>query len=215
MLEIKNINVRYGPIHALKNISISVGESEIVTVVGSNGAGKSSLLRTIAGTVKQSKGNIFFMEKKINSLSAPSRVKSGLTLVPEGRQIFVSMTVEENLLLGAHSQNRSQVKNLVESIFDRFSNLASRRYQLASVLSGGEQQRVAVARALITEPDLILADEPTGSLDRKTANEIFQLFLKLKSKERAILYATHNRELSNRADYKLNILDGNIIRKNE
>ena len=97
MLEIKNINVRYGPIHALKNISISVGESEIVTVVGSNGAGKSSLLRAIAGTIKPSKGNIFFMGKKINSLSAPSRVKSGLTLVPEGRQIFVSMTVEENL----------------------------------------------------------------------------------------------------------------------
>ena len=94
-------------------------------------------------------------------------------------------------------------------------NLSNRLHHFPTELSGGEQQRVAVARALVTEPDLILADEPTGSLDRKTANEIFQLFLKLKSKERAILYATHNRELSNRADYKLNILDGNIIRKNE
>ena len=94
-------------------------------------------------------------------------------------------------------------------------NLSRRLNHFPSELSGGEQQRVAVARALITEPDLILADEPTGSLDRKTANEIFSLFSKLKSKNRAILYATHNRELSNMADYKLNILDGNIVRKNE
>ena len=94
-------------------------------------------------------------------------------------------------------------------------NLSKRLDHFPSELSGGEQQRVAVARALITEPDLILADEPTGSLDRKTANEIFSLFLKLKSKNRAILYATHNRELSNKADYKLNIIDGNIIRKNK
>ena len=94
-------------------------------------------------------------------------------------------------------------------------NLSKRISHFPSELSGGEQQRVAVARAIITEPDLILADEPTGSLDRKTANQIFTLFLKLKSKNRAIIYATHNRELSNKADYKLNILDGNIIRKNE
>mgnify|MGYP001209557146 FL=1 len=94
-------------------------------------------------------------------------------------------------------------------------NLSKRADHFPSELSGGEQQRVAIARALITEPDIILADEPTGSLDRKTANEIFALFLKLKSKNRAILYATHNRELSSRADYKLNIIDGNVVKKNE
>ena len=108
------------------------------------------------------------------------------------------------------SESSKKAKSILSKV-----NLSKRFDHFPSELSGGEQQRVAVARALITEPDLILADEPTGSLDRKTANEIFQLILKLKSKERAILYATHNRELSNRADYKLNILDGNIIRKNE
>ena len=160
MLNVENIEVRYGAIHALKNVSISVGESEIVTVVGSNGAGKSSLLRAIAGTTKASKGSISFKKQEINSLSAPSRVKSGLTLVPEGRQIFVSMTVEENLLLGAHSRTGSEVKNSIESIFDRFSNLAERRNQLASVLSGGEQQMLAIGRAMVAKPRLMMLDEP-------------------------------------------------------
>ena len=120
MLKVENMDIRYGAIHALKNVSISVGESEIVTVVGSNGAGKSSLLRALAGTVKPSSGKISFRGEKINSFSAPFRVKSGLTLVPEGRQIFVSMSVEENLLLGAHSQTGPEVKSSIESIFDRF-----------------------------------------------------------------------------------------------
>ena len=212
MLEIKNINVRYGPIHALKNISISVGESEIVTVVGSNGAGKSSLLRAIAGTVKPSKGNIFFMGKKINSLSAPSRVKSGLTLVPEGRQIFVSMTVEENLLLGAHSQNRSQVKNLVESIFDRFSNLASRRYQLASVLSGGEQQMLAIGRAMVAKPKLMMLDEPSLGLSPILVGQLFELIKELHSEGISILIVEQNTKLALKTAHRGYVLELGSVR---
>ena len=152
MLDVKEVAVKYGSIQALKNVSISVKKSEIVTVVGANGAGKSTLLKTIAGTVKRSSGSIKFEDTNIEDLSAAARVKSGLILVPEGRQIFVSMTVEENLLIGAHRQKGSQVKSSIEAIFDRFSNLANRRNQLASVLSGGEQQMLAIGRAMVAKP---------------------------------------------------------------
>ena len=148
MLSIEKVDLSYGPIRALKSVSLSVGEAEIVTVVGANGAGKSSLLRAIAGTVKTNGGRLAFNGKTLTGLSAPARVREGLTLVPEGRQIFVSMTVEENLLMGAYSQTGPEVKRSIELIFDRFSNLASRRNQLASVLSGGEQQMLAIGRAM-------------------------------------------------------------------
>lgn len=196
MLNIENIDVRYGAIQALRNVSISVGESEIVTVVGSNGAGKSSLLRAVAGTVKLSKGNISFNGLKINNLSASSRVKSGLTLVPEGRQIFVSMTVEENLLLGAHSRTGPAVKTSIESIFDRFSNLAKRRHQLASVLSGGEQQMLAIGRAMVAKPKLMMLDEPSLGLSPILVGQLFDLIKELHSHGISILIVEQNTKLA-------------------
>ena len=191
MLNVENMDVRYGAIHALKNVSISVGESEIVTVVGSNGAGKSSLLRALAGTVKPSSGKISFRGEKINSLSAPFRVKSGLTLVPEGRQIFVSMSVEENLLLGAHSQTGPEVKSSIESIFDRFSNLASRRHQLASVLSGGEQQMLAIGRAMVAKPKLMMLDEPVAGMTLNERKQTAKL-LNTISQGRSVIVVEHD-----------------------
>ena len=213
MLNVENIDVRYGAIHALKNVSISVGESEIVTVVGSNGAGKSSLLRAIAGTTKASKGSISFKKREINSLSAPSRVKSGLTLVPEGRQIFVSMTVEENLLLGAHSRTGSEVKNSIESIFDRFSNLAERRNQLASVLSGGEQQMLAIGRAMVAKPRLMMLDEPSLGLSPILVSQLFELIKELHSQGISILIVEQNTKLALKTAQRGYILELGSVRQ--
>ena len=142
--------------------------------------------------------------------------KKGISIIYQQNNLLSDFTALENVLIPLVNNGYSwkESKKKATKVLS-LVNLSKRLNHFPSELSGGEQQRVAVARALITEPDLILADEPTGSLDRKTSKEIFSLFLKIKSKNRAILYATHNRELSNRADYKLNILDGNIVRKNE
>ncbi len=213
MLNIRELDVKYGPIHALKNVTISVKESEIVTVVGANGAGKSSLLRAIAGTVKESKGSINFEGKNVNSLSAAARVKSGLTLVPEGRQIFVSMTVEENLLIGAYSQTGTQVKNSVESIFDRFKNLADRRHQLASVLSGGEQQMLAIGRAMVAKPKLMMLDEPSLGLSPILVKQLFDLIKELNSQGISILIVEQNTKLALKAAKRGYVLELGTVRQ--
>ena len=196
MLNVERVGVRYGPIEALRNVSITVKASEIVTVVGANGAGKSTLLRAIAGAVKVSSGNIMFDGKNVKNLSAATRVKHGLSLVPEGRQIFVSMTVEENLLLGAHSQKGPQVKRSVETIFDKFSNLANRRHQLASVLSGGEQQMLAIGRAMVAKPKLMMLDEPSLGLSPILVNQLFELIMELHTQGISILLVEQNTKLA-------------------
>ena len=196
MLKVEDLEVKYGPIHALKSVSITVEKSEIVTVVGANGAGKSSLLKAIVGAVKSSSGKIIFEERVINGCSAPDRVKSGLILVPEGRQIFVSMTVEENLLIGAYTQQISQQRQAIESIFDRFKNLADRRYQLASVLSGGEQQMLAIGRAMIARPKLLMLDEPSLGLSPILVRQLFELIKELNSEGISILIVEQNTKLA-------------------
>ena len=212
MLEVEKLDVRYGPIDALKRVSISVGESEIVTVVGANGAGKSSLLRAIAGTVKVSKGNIKFDGKNINDLSAAARVKCGFSLVPEGRQIFVSMTVEENLLLGAYSQTGLEVKKSIESIFDRFSNLANRRHQLASVLSGGEQQMLSIGRAMVAKPNLMMLDEPSLGLSPILVKQLFGLIKDLNNQGISILLVEQNTKLALRTAKRGYILELGFVK---
>ena len=213
MLKVEDLEVKYGPIHALKRVSITVGTSEIVTVVGANGAGKSSLLKAIAGAVSSSSGKIFFEDKNVNGLTAPDRVKSGLILVPEGRQIFVSMTVEENLLIGAYTQNGWQIKQSIESIFDRFKNLANRRHQLASVLSGGEQQMLAIGRAMVARPKLLMLDEPSLGLSPILVRQLFDLIKELNNEGISILIVEQNTKLALKTAKRGYVLELGAVRQ--
>jgi len=201
----------------LKNINLKINKGELVSLTGPSGSGKSTLLHIIALLDKPTSGEVFFKNKNFSKSNDEEKDlvrKKGISIIYQQNNLLGEFTALENVLIpllnNGYLWNES-VKKALKVLF--LVGLSKRVNHFPSELSGGEQQRVAVARALITEPDLILADEPTGSLDRKTSDEIFSLFLKLKSKNRAILYATHNRELSNIADYKLNILDGNINRK--
>ena len=202
----------------LKSVNLKINKGELVSLTGPSGSGKSTLLHIIALLDQPSSGEVFFKKKSFSKSSDSEKDlvrRKGISIIYQQNNLLSDFTALENVtipLVNNGYQWNYAIKKATKIL--SVVNLSKRLNHFPSELSGGEQQRVAVARALITEPDLILADEPTGSLDRKTANEIFSLFLKLKSKNRAILYATHNRELSNRADYKLNILDGNIVRKN-
>ena len=206
-------------ISVLKNINLKINKGELVSLVGPSGSGKSTLLHIIALLDQPSSGDIFFKKKNFSMSSDREKDlvrKKGISVIYQQNNLLSDFTALENVIIpllnngiGINDATKKATK-ILSTV-----NLSKRLNHFPSELSGGEQQRVAVSRALITEPDIILADEPTGSLDRKTADEIFSLFLKMKSKNRAVLYATHNRELANRADYKLNLLDGNIIRKYE
>ena len=203
----------------LKNINIKINKGELVSLTGPSGSGKSTLLHIIALLDQPTSGEVFFKEKNFSRSNDSEKDfvrRKGISMIYQQNNLLSDFTALENVLIPLLNNGYSwdeSTKKATKTL--SLVNLSRRLNHFPSELSGGEQQRVAVARALITEPDLILADEPTGSLDRKTANEIFSLFSKLKSKNRAILYATHNRELSSKADYKLNILDGNVVRKNE
>ena len=223
IIKLSNISKKYidsnKTINVLKNINLKINSGELISLTGPSGSGKSTLLHIIALLDSPSTGEVFFKKKSFTKLNDSKKDlvrKKGISIIYQQNNLLADFTALENIYIPLINNGFSKdtaVKKSLKTL--RLVNLFNRANHFPSQLSGGEQQRVAVARALVTEPDIILADEPTGSLDRKTANEIFSLFLKLKSKDRAILYATHNRELSNRADYKLNIIDGNIIRKNE
>jgi len=205
-------------VSVLKNINLKINSGDLVSLTGPSGSGKSTLLHLIALLDKPTSGEVFFRSKSFSKSTEVEKDlvrKKGISIIYQQNNLLNDFTAQENVAIPLVNNGYNWEEANKKAIKILFSvNLSKRLNHFPSELSGGEQQRVAVARALITEPDLILADEPTGSLDRKTANEIFSIFLKLKSKNRAILYATHNRDLSNKADYKLNILDGNIVRKN-
>ena len=206
-------------ISVLKNINLKISKGELISLNGPSGSGKSTLLHIIALLDQPTSGEVFFMKKsfsKSTDLEKDLVRRNGISIIYQQNNLLSDFTALENVMMPLLNNGFSQKDSRIKARKTlSLVKLSERIDHFPSELSGGEQQRVAVARAIITEPNLILADEPTGSLDRKTANEIFSLFIKLKSKNRAILYATHNRDLSNKADYKLDILDGNVVKKNE
>ncbi|MBQ3829402.1 MAG: ABC transporter ATP-binding protein, partial [Spirochaetales bacterium] len=161
MLKVNNINVYYGAIHAIKGISFNVEEGEIVTLIGANGAGKSTTLNTISGLLRSKTGDISFMGSSIAKMSPNKIVQNGLVMVPEGRRIFLGLTVEENLEMGAYTRPKSEIKDSMEQVYELFPRLKERRSQIGGTLSGGEQQMLAMGRALMAKPKLMMLDEPS------------------------------------------------------
>ena len=197
MLKIDNINVYYGAIHALKGISVEVNEGEIVTLIGANGAGKSTILRTISGLLKPKSGEIIFEGKNIAGSPVQDIVKMSISQVPEGRRVFANMTVLENLELGAYIRTDSKgVKEDLEKIFDRFPQLTKRRSQLAGTMSGGEQQMLAMGRALMSRPRLLLLDEPSMGLAPLLVKEIFSIIKEINASGTTVLLVEQNAHMA-------------------
>jgi branched-chain amino acid transport system ATP-binding protein len=197
MLKIDNINVYYGAIHALKGISVDVKEGEIVTLIGANGAGKSTILRTISGLLKPKTGQIEFEGKNIAGMKAQDIVKLSISQVPEGRRVFSNMTVLENLELGAYIRTDSNgIKEDLEKVFERFPKLKERRTQLAGTMSGGEQQMLAMGRALMSRPRLLLLDEPSMGLAPLLVREIFSIIKEINASGTTVLLVEQNAHMA-------------------
>ncbi|GGF46418.1 ABC transporter ATP-binding protein [Azorhizobium oxalatiphilum] len=193
LLEVSAIEVNYGRVTALSGVDLTVNEGEIVTVLGANGAGKSTLLRAILGAVPLKAGGIRFSGADITRAPTHSRIASGLVLVPEGRRILISLSVEENLQLGAHMRtDTTRVKAEIDAIYQRFPNLAERRHMLASCLSGGEQQMLAIGRAMLAKPRLMMLDEPSLGLSPLFVSKLFDLIKELNRDGLSILLVEQN-----------------------
>ena len=197
MLEINDIHVYYGAIHAIKGISLTVGEGEIVTLIGANGAGKSTTLRTISGLLKPKEGTINFMGEPITGMPAQDIVKLGISQVPEGRRIFANMTVLENLELGAYiRKDKDGIEADMKKVFERFPRLEERIGQAAGTLSGGEQQMLAMGRALMSRPKLLLLDEPSMGLAPLFIKEIFSIIVDINKAGTTVLLVEQNANMA-------------------
>ena len=197
MLEIKDINVYYGAIHAIKGISLDVAEGEIVTLIGANGAGKSTTLRTISGLLRPKTGGITFLGRDIAALPAQDIVRAGISQVPEGRRIFANMTVMENLELGAYIRSdKAGIEEDYEMVFSRFPRLRERKEQPAGTLSGGEQQMLAMGRALMSRPKLLLLDEPSMGLAPLLIREIFHIIVDINRTGTTVLLVEQNANMA-------------------
>lgn len=197
MLELNDIHVFYGAIHAIQGISLTVREGEIVSLIGANGAGKSTTLNTICGLIRPKNGSITFMGNDITHLSPADIVKLGISQVPEGRRIFTNMTVLENLELGAYKRaDKDGIRQDIEDVYKRFPRLKERQRQIAGTLSGGEQQMLAIGRALMARPRLLLMDEPSMGLAPILVKEIFEIIKEINNAGTTILLVEQNAHMA-------------------
>lgn len=195
ILNIENINVYYGQIHALKDVSLKVNEGEIVALIGANGAGKTTTLRTISGLLRSKTGSIKLMGNDISHTEAHKLVSMGVAHVPEGRHVFLQMTVQENLEMGAYT-NSANLKEGLEDVYERFPRLKHRMNQIAGTLSGGEQQMLAMGRALMSKPKLMMLDEPSMGLAPILVQQIFDIVKELNKAGTTILLVEQNAEMA-------------------
>ncbi len=207
ILTVDNINVYYGAIHAVKGVSFDVEEGEIVTLIGANGAGKSTTLQTISGLLRSKTGNVTFLGENITKLAPHKILQRGLAQVPEGRRIFLQMTVQENLEMGAFTQPASTIPGNLEMIFEQFPRLLERRKQIAGTLSGGEQQMLAMGRALMSNPKLLMLDEPSMGLAPILVEQIFDIIKKLNEAGTTILLVEQNAQMALSIAHKAYVLE--------
>lgn len=210
MLKVENINVYYGQIHAIKDISFEVNEGEVVALIGANGAGKSTTLKTVSGLLRSRTGSITFMDQHIDKIDAYKLVKHGLAHVPEGRRIFLQMSVMENLEMGAYTKGSVSQED-IENVFARFPRLKERRNQVAGTLSGGEQQMLAMGRALMSHPKLLMLDEPSMGLAPILVEQIFDIIKELHETGTTILLVEQNAEMALQIADRAYVLESGII----
>ncbi|MGI6248204.1 MAG: ABC transporter ATP-binding protein [Acutalibacteraceae bacterium] len=196
MLTVNDMNVYYGPIHAIQGVSFNVEKGEIVSLIGANGAGKSTILKTVSGLLRSKTGEIVFMGQKINTTVPHSIVRMGIAHIPEGRRVFQRMTVEENLEMGAFSQPSSGVGKSLEHVYELFPRLKERRRQIAGTLSGGEQQMLAMSRGLMSNPQLMMLDEPSMGLSPILVQQVFDIIKTLHNAGTTILLVEQNAQMA-------------------
>jgi branched-chain amino acid transport system ATP-binding protein len=196
ILKVEDINVYYGAIHAIKGVSFEVNEGEIVTLIGANGAGKSTVLNTISGLLRSKTGSITFMDENIGAVAPHKIVERGLAQVPEGRRIFLQMTVQENLEMGAYTKSSSGIPQDLEAVYEQFPRLKERKKQIAGTLSGGEQQMLAMGRALMSHPKLLMLDEPSMGLAPILVEQIFEIIKSLHANGTTILLVEQNAQMA-------------------
>ena len=212
LLKVENLCVNYGMIRALKGISFEVNEGEIVSLIGANGAGKTTTLHTVTGLLHPKEGKVIYKGQEISKVPAHKIVSMGLVHVPEGRRIFQGLSVYDNLLLGAYSRkDKNEIKTNMESVFAQFPRLAERRSQLAGTLSGGEQQMLAMGRALLSNPELIVLDEPSMGLSPLLVGEVFEIIKQFREAGKTVLLVEQNAKKAMSISDRAYVLENGVI----
>jgi branched-chain amino acid transport system ATP-binding protein len=213
VLQVDNLNVYYGAIHALQGISFNVDQGEIVTLIGANGAGKSTTLRTLSGLLRSRTGSITFMGQDVSNMPAEKIVELGMSHVPEGRKIFAPLSVKENLMMGAYTRNdQAEIQQTLTRVYQSFPRLKERAGQYGGTLSGGEQQMLATARGLMSKPGLLLLDEPSMGLSPILVEEIFRIIVEINKQGTSILLVEQNAQMALSIAHRAYVLEtGRIV----